>query len=298
MATLSAAPSPTPLPSAPTSPPTPRNLGTTRQIQCPLRQIPRLHWRDPLALEIARANQPLVFTDAELVDNVIGKWTMPYLQTNLNPTSEFTIYETNADDVFMYDKFTSDGVHDTPYHFQPKVTQSKCNFQTFGARLKQALVGGSSGGSSSGSSSGSISTGSTTTGSTTTGSTTTGSTTIRNHRDGTTAAEPLESSTAPHAATLDNGGHSDTGGEKQNVSSSPPSSSAPRTRRIYLQQALYAGIGEQIKQDFSQFHWVRRPLLCVCACDCMTRVTEPLVFFFCDRLGSKPCKRCCRRLVI
>ena len=260
MATLSAAPSPTPLPSAPTSPPTPRNLGTTRQIQCPLRQIPRLHWRDPLALKIARANQPLVFTGTELVDNVIGKWTMPYLQTNLNPTSEFTIYETNADDVFMYDKFTSDGVHDTPYHFQPKVTQSKCNFQTFGARLKRALVGGNSGGSSGGSSSGS------------TGSTTTGSTTIRNHRDGTTAAEPLESSTAPHATTLDNGGHPDTGGEEQNRSSSSPSSSAPRTRRIYLQQALYAGIGEQIKQDFSQFHWVRRPLLCVCVrlCDCVT----------------------------
>ena len=28
-----------------------------------------------------------------------------------------------------------------------------------------------------------------------------------------------------------------------------------RTQRLYLQQALYDGIGKQIKKDFSRFHW-------------------------------------------
>ena len=31
--------------------------------------------------------------------------------------------------------------------------------------------------------------------------------------------------------------------------------STTRTKRLYLQQALYDGIGKQIKKDFSRFHW-------------------------------------------
>ena len=79
------------------------------EIKCHLEEIPRLHWRDSRAIELAAAGRPVVFTGTGLVDVAIKKWTLRYLLNHLNETATFTVYKTKKNNYFMYDKLTADG---------------------------------------------------------------------------------------------------------------------------------------------------------------------------------------------
>ena len=78
-------------------------------IKCQLEEIPRLHWRDSRAIELAAASRPVVFTGTGLVDVAIKKWTLRYLLNHLNDSATFTVYKTDPNNYFMYDKLTADG---------------------------------------------------------------------------------------------------------------------------------------------------------------------------------------------
>ena len=206
------------------------------KIHCSLQQIPRLNWRNPLAVEMAAAGQPIVFTETNLVDNVVDKWTLDYLKKHVADDAEFSIYQTNRGNNFMYDQFTSDGIREVPrsYSFVPKVQRYKTTFEHFHRMMKEreadATVSSGSGGGGSGGSGGGGGGGSAG------GSSSSGSTTA--------TAATAATTTAAAAAVPTKG------------TTTPKPSQESSQQRIYLQQALFAGIGEEITKDFSNFHWV------------------------------------------
>ena len=188
----------------------PINLGPSKMIQTPLKKIPRMDWRDKSALEVAKLGQPIVFTNTNLVDNIINRWDLNYINMSVSNTATFSIYETDEENFFMYDKFSSDGERENPraYSFEPKVTRRKGTFDEFCNILGTKLI----------------------------------------------KKEDKLKRTEEKDDDDDDDDANENGGKKESVQSDTNNNT--RTKRVYLQQALYDGIGEAIKEDFTKFHWV------------------------------------------
>ena len=83
----------------------PKDLGYSRngmRVATPLRAVPRYPWRDPRALELASAGQPVIFTKTKLVDVAVDKWSLRYLEKHILPTTTFTVFSAPIHGDFMY----------------------------------------------------------------------------------------------------------------------------------------------------------------------------------------------------
>ena len=207
----------------------PQSLGPTQTIKCPLKSIPRLHWRDNHAMELMHANQPVVLTGTNLVDVALKKWSLPYLEKHIAPKAAFTMYTTDTNNTFMYDKMSSDGVREDPvtYLFEPKVKKEKVTFKQFRKILKIPLMQPN--------------------------------VSFQNKNDDNKKNKTENGKNIfLNATAVSDASASEVqnGSKKKSTNNKAPNNvKKSRKERIYLQQALYDGIGKQIKKDFSRFHW-------------------------------------------
>ena len=170
-----------------------------------------------------------------LLSHVAHHLHRPYLEKHVDKKALFTVYKTSTTKgEFMYDKFTSDGSREEPrtYQFEPSVTKEKSTFAAFHQLLERPLAEELP-------------------------------MLVNHHNDN-------EEKDLKKDFNLDlkdlNLGETKNTNKMKSISAAPsppppppppPSSTTTTTRqqRLYLQQALFDGIGKQIKKDFSRFHW-------------------------------------------
>ncbi|CAG9854482.1 unnamed protein product [Phyllotreta striolata] len=90
-----------------------------RKYDLNLEEIPRLHCDDPRVDELMQKNQPVLITGSNLVKSAVDKWTLDYLEKNLDKSNHTVFVSRNHkfkyfDEKKIYSKTSPKGVEFSP----------------------------------------------------------------------------------------------------------------------------------------------------------------------------------------